>query len=796
LRILRRVLLSLLVVTMVLVLVGGGIAYLVVRRTFPQINGTLRVAGLQDRVEIYRDKWGVPHIYAGNEHDVLFAQGYVHAQDRLWHMEFNRRAGAGRLSEVLGEAALKQDRFLRTIGLYRAAQADLQILPPEVVAALQAYADGVNAFIFTHQDRLPLEFTLLGFTPEPWAPVDSVVWGKVMCMSLGGNWKYELLRQKLISGLGEDRAWELAPPYPAEGPFIIPPESKSYAYVDTPLLDSYRQVKELLGSEGLHLGSNNWVVDGSMTATGRPMLANDTHLGIQMPSIWYENHLVGGDLDVVGFSFPGAPGVIIGHNRNIAWGVTNLGPDVQDLYVERVSPENPNQYEFQGRWEDMTIINEEIKVKGRAEPEKLTVRLTRHGPLMTAVVPEATQQLALRWTALEGQQLLRSVFMLDRARNWDEFREALRYWHAPSQNFVYADVEGNIGYQMPGQIPIRAKGEGLVPVPGWTGEYEWTGYIPFEELPFVLNPAAHYVVTANNKVVPDDYPHFISHEWAEPFRAQRIADLLEAKDELTLDDLRDIQADTYSILDAILTGYVLELGPEGWLQERAFRFLENWDFRLERESGAAGIMEVMLWRLLLNAFGDELQSAGVEQAEFLGRTTALLNVIADRDSPWFDDVRTAEVEDRDDVIRRSAQETMDFWGRRYGDLPGNKDSQWAWGKVHVAEFEHVLGGVKPLHLIFNRGPVPTHGGGETVNAAGYKRGDFSQRSVPSQRQILDVGEWQNSRSQHTTGQSGLPFHKHYSDMVSRWQKVEHHPMLYEIDDIVANQEGLLVLEPS
>jgi penicillin amidase len=783
------------VLLVLLLVLGSGVYLLFVRRTFPQAKGTLQVAGLLDRVEVYRDKSGVPHIFAQNEHDLFFAQGYVQAQDRLWQMEFSRRIGAGRLSEVLGESTLESDRFLRTIGLYRAAQADLQVLPAQVIETLQAYGDGVNAFISTHRDRLPLEFAILGFEPEPWTPTDTVAWGKVMAMSLGGNWENELLRARLLAAFGEAKLRDLVSPYANEGPLIIPAEAKSYSYVDTLLLDDYRQVQAQAGSMGQYLGSNNWVVDGTMTASGRPMLANDPHLGIQMPSIWYEMHLVAGDVDVVGSSFPGAPGIIIGHNRRIAWGVTNAGPDVQDLYVEKINPANSDQYEFKGVWEDMTIIQEEIRVKGRAEPEKLTVRRTRHGPVMTPVVPEATDVLALHWTALEGDQLFYSVYLLNRARNWQEFREALRYWQAPSQNFVYADVDGNIGYQLPGNIPIRSAGQGLVPAPGWTGEYEWTGYIPFDELPSVYNPPTHYVVTANNKVVPDDYPYFISAEWAEPFRAQRIVDLLLSRPGLTVDDLRDIQADTYSIPASALMPVALGLGPEGWLQERAFNFFKGWDYRLESNSGCAGISEVLLWRLLANTFGDELNDAGIEEGEFPGFSLALLKLLDDPSNAWFDDVGTPEIEGRDAILRRSWRETTEYWGRRYGDLVGNTDTQWAWGKVHYAVFEHPLGSVKPLHLIFNRGPVPARGSGDTVDAAGYGRGDFAVRVVASYRQIIDVGEWSNSRSQHTTGQSGQPFHPHYGDMISSWQKVRHHPMLYEKEDIVANQEGLLILQP-
>jgi penicillin amidase len=459
--------------------------------------------------------------------------------------------------------------------------------------------------------------------------------------------------------------------------------------------------------------------------------------------------------------------------------------------VERLNPINPDQYEFLGEWEEMTIMEESIQVKGQDEPETLVVRFTRHGPVMTPVLEGVEQVLALRWTALDGGQLLRSFYMLDHASNWEEFREALRYFQAPAQNLVYADVEGNIGYQMPGDIPIRAKGEGLVPVPGWTGEYEWTGYIPFEELPSTLNPPAHYIVTANHKVVSDDYPYFISHEWAEPFRAQRITDLLEANDELTVDDFRSIQADAYSAPAAALTPDLLRVGAQDWRQERAFALLRDWDYQLASSSPAAAVSEVLLWRLMDNTFGDELEDAGISESSFLGFASSLMGIIDDPDNLWFDDASTREVETRDDIIRQSAAETVDFWGRRFGDQPRD----WAWGKVHFAEFEHSLGSVWPLHLILNRGPVPARGSAETVDAAGYTRGVFSIRVLASQRQIVDIGEWGGSLSQHTTGQSGQPFHKHYADMIKPWQQVDPHPMWFERDSIRANMEGLLILEP-
>ena len=798
-RTLTRILKALATLVLAVALLAAGGGYLFVRRSFPATGGTVRLEGLRSEVEIYRDRWGVPHIYAHNIEDLFFAQGYVHAQDRLWQMEFARRIGHGTLSEVLGEVTLDKDRFLRTIGLRRAAEADLALLDQETRLVLESYARGVNAFIESHRGRLPLEFVLLGFEPAPWQPLDSLVWGKIMCWNLGRNWKAELLRAKLIARLGEERARELIPPYPDEGPIIVPPEVKSYASLFSP--SDGGDAQPTFPSFSLEWGSNNWVVDGAKSATGKPLLANDPHLDIQMPSIWYEIGLHGAGFDVVGASFPGAPGVVIGHNDRIAWGVTNAGPDVQDLYIERINPDNPHQYEYQGRWEDMEVVREEIWVKGRAEPEVLEVRITRHGPIISEVVEGLEEPLAFRWTALEPSQLVRSVLLLDRARNWEEFREALRYWDVPSQNFVYADVEGNIGYQMPGRIPIRAKGvaqgfnPGLVPVPGWTGEYEWEGYIPFDELPHVYNPPTHFIVTANNKIVPDDYPYFISYEWAAPYRAQRIIQLLTAKDALSVDDFRAIQADTYSVPGELFTPYLLRLEPEGWLQERAMRELRAWDFRNEADSSGAAIFQVFYLKLVENTFADELGEELFEEyltGRGVAHHMALARMIEDSDNPWFDDVNTPQREMRDDILRESFAEALDYLGRNFGDMP----HVWAWGRLHQAAFEHPLGAVKPLHLIFNRGPFPYGGSGFTVNAAAFDyKEPFAVKAIASYRQIVDLGDFANSLSMHTTGQSGQPFHKHYADMIKPWRAVEYHPMLFDKEAIARSKEGLLILAP-
>ena len=781
-----------------LLIVSGG--YVFVRRSFPKADGAIQVAGLKSKVEVYRDQHGIPHLYADNLEDLFFAQGYVHAQDRLWQMEFNRRIGNGTLSEVLGETTLSTDRFLRTIGLHRAAKADWAVLDDQTRLALESYAAGVNAFIESHEDKLPLEFTILGFKPAPWTPLDTLVWGKVMAWDLSGNWETELLRAELLDRLGEEKVQDLLPPYPDEGPFIIPPEAKSYAGLGAGILDEYAKVEAFFDWGGEGIGSNNWVVDGTKTTTGTPLLANDPHLGLGLPSIWYEMGLHGGGFDLVGASFPGAPWVIIGHNQHIAWGMTNVGPDVQDLYIEKVNPSNPYQYETQGQWEDMEVVQEEIKVKGRDEPVVLKVRLTRHGPIINDVVEslkDSPQALAFRWTALEGGRLLQSVYMLNQARNWEDFRAALRHWVVPAQNFVYADVEGNIGYQTPGDIPIRANGQGLVPVPGWTGEYEWTGYIPFDELPSAYNPPTHFVVTANNKVVPDDYPYFISYEWSAPYRAQRIVHLLTAKDKLSVQDFCQIQADTYSVPGEKLVPYLLDLEPQGMLEEQAMEQLRAWDFRNEVDSPGAAIFQVYYLQLVENTFADELGEELFE--DYLGRDefhhVALERLMEQPNSPWFDDMSTSEGEGRDEIARRSFEGAIAYLSDRFGGTP----SQWTWGQLHTMTFVHnPLGqsGIGPLEMLFNRGPFPARGSGCTVDAASFPYTEpFAMNNGVSYRQIIDLGDWGNSLFIHTTGQSGHPLHRHYADMTDPWQDVEYHPMHFDRASIEADREGMLILTP-
>jgi penicillin amidase len=813
-RVLSRSLLALVVVVTLLGLIGFGYGFVSVRRSWPQTAGTAQVGGLQAEVTIVRDSWGVPHIYASNSHDLFFAQGYVHAQDRFWQMEFWRRIGSGRLAEILGESALASDRFIRTVGWHRTAAQELEQLDDETRAMLEAYAEGVNAYIETRTGRLGLEFTILGLTgvafePEPWTPLNTLTWAKVMCWDLGGNMDAELLRAQIAAKLGASAVNVLVPPYPDDYPVIVP-YPVAEATLETVPETAFST--HLLG-QGDGLGSNNWVVAGSRSETGMPILANDTHLGIQMPSIWYEIGLhcdpVGADCpyNVVGFSFASAPGVIIGHNERIAWGVTNLGPDVQDLFVERINPENPNQYEFQGKWVDMEIAHEEIGVAGKDEPVTVNVRITRHGPIINDVIGGTEegwsfgwQPLALSWTALQPGTLMQSVGLLDRAGNWEEFREALAYWDAPSQNFVYADVEGNIGYQAPGRIPIRASGDGTLPVPGWSGTYEWVDSIPFDELPRAFNPAEGTIATANHAVVGPAYPYIISKDWAPGYRARRIVELIEADPSLSVADMQAIQGDDGSVWaeDVLPRLLVLPATGSGSGDERrlaeALEMLRAWDGQEARYSAGAALFEAFRLHLIDLTFGDELGDQLLSKARG-SMSVALVNLVADAGSPWFDDVTTPEVETRDEILLRA----LDAAVEELAETLGRDMSRWHWGDLHSATFENQsLGrcGISPVEALFNRGPVPVDGSYGTVNATGYSLGNpYAVNSVPSQRQIVDLGDFSRSLSMHTTGQSGHAYHPHYDDMINPWRNIEYHPMLWERADVEADTEGVLVLTP-
>src|SRR6266702_4791058 len=804
---------------------AGGAYFMLMRRPLPKIKGELSLQGLHELVEVITDRYGVPHIYAQNEDDLFFAQGYVHAYERLWQMELNRRISSGRLSEIFGELALETDRFARCLGMHRAADNAARQLPEHSQRILDAYALGVNAYIERNQNKLPVEFTFLRFKPEPWRIEDSIQWSKMMGWNLGGNWETEVIRARIVAKLGTERAAKLEAGYDPNHPLIIPP-GVVYQGINLGMLEQYEQLKQLSGF-GMIGASNNWVVDGTMTTTGMPILCNDPHLGQAAPSIWYECHLVAGDIDVIGVSFPGTPGIVIGHNQYIAWGVTNAISDVEDLYIEKFNPNNPYQYEYMGKWEDAQVVQEEIKVKGSRSPVIEEVRITRHGPILTSL-PHPSQgdkaskngnaasdavelPLALRWTGLEEHNIISAVQKLNLATNWEEFRDALRDWDQPPQNVVYADIQGNIGYVMAGAIPIRARGQALLPSPGWTGEYEWTGYIPFDELPQTLNPEQHFIATANNRVVNDDYPYYITHEWLNGYRAQRIRDLLTSKapgEKLALSDMARIQGDQYSLPAVEIVPHMLKIQTGAALEKAAQDILRTWNYVLAPGSAGAAIYAMFLRKLEPIVFGALLGEDEALLSSYLGVGSTLLSLTnghlsrsrpllsrlmnAQEDTGFAGSASSNGSKSSDAAISAAFQAALEELRTRCGD----DTSRWEYGAVHTMTYNHALGMVKPLNKIFNRGPFPLGGDIDTVNMGAVAPNQPEVViTVPSYRPLAEMADLKTSLAGHSPGQSGHPASKHYDDFIEPWLSVQHHPMLFERSMIEENAEGTLHLLP-
>jgi penicillin amidase len=835
----RRLLLTALAGIVLLVAIVLAAAYVLARRSLPVLDGALTVNGVSAPVDIVRDADAVPHIFASTKADALYGLGYVHAQDRLWQMEFQRRIGNGRLSEIFGRATLPQDRFLRTVGFGRAARTAWTTTPAWAQSQIEAYVAGINAFLHSHHgSALPPEFSLLRFEPEPWSGADVLVWVKMMAWDLSANYAFELLRYDLVRTVGEERMAQLMPLYPANGLSItdaqLAPTAVTAGTAARSVRSSVSPVSAVVESSFSHafalglsrgepavrefllgnatteaLGSNNWVVDGSLTASGKPLLANDPHLGTRLPSTWYLAHISAGDFDVIGATLPGAPAVALGRNRFIAWGATNVAADVEDLYREHLDATG-RFVEFRGAQEPLQFVSETINIKG-ADPVHLDVRITRHGPLVSDAVnannaelvaarrPLPLEPLAFRWTALDPDDTTVSAFLLvNQARNWDEFTAAMREFVVPSQNFVYADVDGHIGYYAPGRIPIRASGDGARPADGWTGDAEWTGSIPFGELPHLFDPPAHMIVTANHRPAPGGYPYNLGLEWVEPYRAQRITDLLTARGpapQLTPDDFASIQRDTLSLhAKSLLPTLLAHARSDDPRDRQALDTLRAWNGNASGDSAAAAIFEAWFLGLAPALAGDELGPLVLDnyQGRFSFGSRFVATTLAAGDSPWCDDVRTPRRETCNDAVTGALHDAVGDLTRRLGGDIG----RWRWDAVHRAIFPHQgLDTVRLLRPLVSRS-MPASGDWSTVNVGPVAADHpFEQRSVPGYREIIDLSPANGSRFLADVGQSGHFLSPHYDDFLADWQAVKPRPMRMERADVERGAIGHLRLDP-
>ena len=847
-------------VGLVLVMVAVTIlAVVMVRRPLPQTTGEIEIPGLTGAVEVIRDANGIPQIYADTTGDLMRAQGYVHAQDRFYEMDIRRHITAGRLSELFGKKTLDTDKAIRTMGWRRVAEQELALIQPDTRAALEAYADGVNAYLDEHSpSEISVEYTLLrasglDYQPEPWTVVDSLAWLKAMAWDLRGNMDDEVARALLSVDHDQAEIDALYPPYPyrahqsivGQGAVVdgVFDQEAEPGKTRNPIRPAYtagqvgavrafdravRSVPAMLGQrggagfgksnrKGDGLGSNSWVVDGDHSATGKPLLANDPHLGVSMPGVWYQVGLhcreVTPDcaLDVSGFSFSGVPGVVIGHNANVAWGFTNLGPDVTDLYLEKVAG---GKWLYDGKYRPLTTRQEKILVRD-GEDFDLTVRSTRHGPLLSDIskdlstvganadAPDGPSRgngfaVALRWTALTPAPTADAIFGLDTASDWTEFRAAAAEFGVPAQNLVYADTAGHIGYQAPGRIPIRKSGStGLVPAAGWLPENDWTGsYVPFEALPNALDPDEGFIATANQAVIGRTYPYFLTSDWDYGYRSERIRKQLEGEGELSVDEMADLQLDTYNSMAPTLVPYLLDLDlPRGYFSDGQ-KLLRDWDYSQPAHSGAAAYYNVV-WRNLLElTFHDEMRESLWPDGGSRW-WSVVSNLLKDPANPWWDDRTTDDaIENRDAILRQAMLDARDEMTRREALDP----TEWTWGRLHRLNLHNAtLGesGVGAVERLLNRDGYMVGGGNAIVDATGWDAAEgYEVFWAPSMRMVVSMANLDDSRWVNLTGVTGHPGSGHYTDQTDLYVDGKTLPWVFSRSAVEDAAEDTLTLVPA
>lgn len=769
----------------------------------------LSFAGLHETVTVRRDERGIPYIEAANEADLYFAQGYVTASDRLWQMDLTRRTARGELAEIFGNTQLDEDKRQRVYGFAELSEAMAASASAPVRAALESYARGVNAFIASRDARsLPQEFQILQYGPRPWTPADSLLVGKLMAETLSSTWTMDLLRGSLAKVPEEKRKALLPDTSPLDvlmvgsdkpggkskhsrlQPFA-PPESDLRAALGE-AASIKAAMQRSLERVGLymedHAVSNNWVVSGAHTVTGKPLLANDPHLPPSAPSLWYMTQLSAPGLRVAGVTAPGAPGIILGHNERIAWGATNLGPDVQDLYQEKFDRENSRKYLTPAGWREADVRHEAIKVRkgftdASTETVPFDVTATRHGPI---ILDKDGARYALRWTALApNANEFEAFYYINRARSWDDFRAALKNYHGPTQNFVYADDAGHIGYYGAGDIPIRKSGDGSTPYDGSTDAGEWTSLIPFDKLPHLYDPPSGIIVTANQRIVGRDYPYFLTRQWAPPYRARRILDLLHAKPKLSVEDFRAIQGDTYTYASENLIRAASEIarqtppkeGDEGW--RAAVRMLEKWDRHADADSHeallAALIRDAVRRRLVLAALGPDL----TKEYGFNSFASTFLDwVLAERPAAWL----PVEFKSYGELLGASYEDARAAIAKQLGP----EEAQWTLGRFQQFNFRHPLARVPFVGVPFVIQPLPQHGSISSINVG---------QNV-SMRLIADTGNWDNTRQGITLGESGDPASPHWKDQLADWYAVAPRSFPFTGAAVNAAAKETLVLAPA
>jgi penicillin G amidase len=782
-----------------------ALAFNYLRSTLPESTLDVAVSGVHATIKIRRDANGVPRVEAQSANDAYFALGYLHAQDRLWQMEMQRRLAQGRLSEVLGRETLGQDIWMRTLNLYGAAEKSWPRLSAQAQASLESYANGVNAYLKEGR-TLPPEFLLLGVTPRPWRALDSLAWFKVFALSQSISMRREANRYVLRRYLTENQWGELEQQYPLGAPVTtdVLPAMQRIAGMSLKL-------EQKLALGGPYVGSNAWVISGALTEDGAPILANDPHMGLQMPSLWYVASLSAPDLSVSGMSVVGLPNIIFGRNSHIAWGATNMMADTQDLYVLETNPDQPNDYKVNGAWKTMEVHQEEIQIRNDfpatlrkpLEPVRIQVRCSHLGPVVSDALGMLDQPVSLRWPALEENDTsYEAIFRLGYAKDWQEFTQALEYLVSPAVNLLYVDTANNIGYVGAGKIPVRKLGDGSLPVPAADPRYDWQGYIPFAEMPRAFNPKQGYLVNANNKIVTDRYPYFISRDWAPPARAQRVIAMIEetlkAHGKIRFTDVQKMQGDVKDLEAIELKDYLLSLVAERSRQSEPLKLLRQWNGEMTREQIPAAIFNMWLRRLKDHLLLDDLEGyennsaqTGVLRGYVDAVTTQQIKALMHPGSGWCDDRSTKHKESCAEIARLSLEEALAELQQRHGS-----EAHWQWGQLHTTVFKHLpFSSTNVLDHVFER-RIAGAGSENSVDVSPSRYSDakgFEQEFGAVFRQVISLAPGKVRHAyMNSTGQSGNPLSTHFDDMLGPFSRVE----FFELHDAAsAANESVLTLRP-
>lgn len=810
----KKILFGLSISFIIIFIVAGAIFYNMLSSSLPAYQGIITSSKIISDIEIYRDSFAVPYIFAENDNDAAFALGYVHAQERLFTMDFIRRAGEGRLSEILGDEAVPFDNMFRTVGIKRNILRNYSRIDPSVISLLQSYSDGVNAYIEERKGNYSIEFDVLGYQPEKWKPLHSLIIIKMMAWELNMSWWTDLTFSELIQKLGEKKALEILPDYPENAPTIIADNFKYLSAINSSLVETDKAFRNFIGWTGTHIGSNNWVVNANKSTSGKPIIANDPHLAFSAPGKWFAATVNSKEgWKTSGVTLPGVPGIVIGKGENISWVLTNVMNDDADFYIEKLDSSD-SKYSVDGQWRDLRIIKDTIKVKN-GKDRVIEIKETHRGPIISDIhtfnfiyntAESEFPPISMKWLGNEFSDEMLGFYKINKAKNWNQFREGVKYFGIPGQNFVYADTTGNIGYIMGARIPLRKKNNPTLVFDGTNTENDWQGYVPVEEIPVVLNPKENFIASANNKILKD-FKYHISNLWEPSSRIDRIYELLNSKEKHSAEDFKKYQMDITSPYAKLITSHIVKAFEGIKINDNnlktAIELLSEWDFNLNKQSQTPSIYVVTLKYLLHNIYYDELGDDLFNRFVFLANVPfrSLLQVLDKPESLIFDDISTAKTESKNEIIRKSLADALTFLEENLGkDL-----TNWQWGRLHAVTFKHAFSGnFSLLDKYINIGPYEIGGDGTTINNTEYpfsesidkypmfSHNEFENILGPSMRYIYDFAKPDQYYLILTTGQSGNVMSDNYHDQTPYWLQGKY--MLIKTDEssIRKNKNLLLI----